>query len=87
MQLYVNGANPKTNSRSKAELEKGIEVAKRSKQTAKQFHSLGNLREILPVSMLFNSSTVLASGIQIYCHKYGLYSSYHSNKKFEVLLY
>lgn len=60
MELYINGAKPKTNSRSKVELEKDIEVAKGSKQKAKQFNSLGNLRQILPVSMLFNSSTVLA---------------------------
>lgn len=86
MELYINGANPKTNSRIKSELEKDIRVAKISKQKAKQFNSLGNLRKILPVSMLFNSSTVLVCGTQIHCHEYGLYSSYHCNKKFKVLL-
>lgn len=86
MELYINGANPKTNTESKSGLEKDIEVAKGSKHKEKQLSSLGNLRQILPVSMLFNSSTVLASGTQIYCHKYGLYGSYHRSEKFKVLL-
>lgn len=69
MELYINGAERKIISRSKTKLEKDIAVTMGSKQKAKQYNSLGNLRHILPLSMLFNSSPVLASVTQIYCCK------------------
>lgn len=46
MELYINGANPKTNTESKSGLEKDIEVAKGSKHKEKQLSSLGNLRQM-----------------------------------------
>lgn len=45
VELYINSADPDPNNRSETMLEKDIEVAKGSKQKAKQFNSLRNPRK------------------------------------------